>query len=145
MTPHSGDKIGGTADLFIVPISCGGPKGIRTPDPYIANVVLYQLSYRPTAAYRGSSICYKIQKCFWINSSRDSLFFHDFNCDSRVRAFCKSANSSLSVSKPTCICIDFLQTLHLKKLYAYFLEKIKAEKMLELMTVDKLNLRNTYI
>ena len=25
----------------------GGAKGIRTPDPYVANVMLYQLSYRP--------------------------------------------------------------------------------------------------
>ena len=25
----------------------GGATGIRTPDPYVANVMLYQLSYRP--------------------------------------------------------------------------------------------------
>ena len=25
----------------------GGAKGIRTPDPYVANVMLYQLSYSP--------------------------------------------------------------------------------------------------
>ena len=25
----------------------GGAKGIRTPDPHVANVMLYQLSYRP--------------------------------------------------------------------------------------------------
>ena len=27
---------------------CGGGEGIRTPDPDIANVVLYRLSYTPT-------------------------------------------------------------------------------------------------
>ncbi len=25
----------------------GGAEEIRTPDPYVANVMLYQLSYRP--------------------------------------------------------------------------------------------------
>ena len=25
----------------------GGAEGIRTPDPYVANVMLYQLSYSP--------------------------------------------------------------------------------------------------
>ena len=27
----------------------GGAKGIRTPDPYVANVMLYQLSYSPVS------------------------------------------------------------------------------------------------
>ena len=31
----------------IYPPTSGGDEGIRTPDPYIANVVLYQLSYIP--------------------------------------------------------------------------------------------------
>ena len=31
----------------------GGPKGIRTPDLHIANVALYQLSYRPKTKFWG--------------------------------------------------------------------------------------------
>ena len=30
----------------------GGPEEIRTPDPYIANVVLFQLSYRPRSKFQ---------------------------------------------------------------------------------------------
>ena len=30
----------------------GGAKGIRTPDPHVANVMLYQLSYRPVKVPR---------------------------------------------------------------------------------------------
>ena len=40
-------------------IATGGAKGIRTLDPYVANVMLYQLSYRPNCN-RFSNVCVTI-------------------------------------------------------------------------------------
>ena len=36
----------------------GGGKGIRTPDPDTASVVLYQLSYTPRRNHDSSTECY---------------------------------------------------------------------------------------
>ena len=39
-----------TADLAVIFLKNGGPDRIRTDDPYNANVVRSQLSYRPKSA-----------------------------------------------------------------------------------------------
>ena len=37
------------------PLQCGGGMGIRTPDPDLAKVVLYQLSYAPVPDWVGGT------------------------------------------------------------------------------------------
>ena len=49
--PVSPAKIKKQARFLDLPDIHGGDGGTRTPDPYVANVMLYQLSYIPMGTY----------------------------------------------------------------------------------------------